>query len=110
MEKQKIQVMVRGIQHDISEEGIEQIYHGYYSFRNDTHYINYEEFYDMEQPSITGTTLLKIKGGCVHMLKKGAVTTRMEFDTAKPFLTSYQTPYGAFQMEIITDKLKIHRE
>ena len=44
------------------------------------------------------------------MLKKGSVTTRMEFDTAKPFLTSYQTPYGTFQMEIITDDLKILRE
>lgn len=111
MEKQPVQIIIRGNQQDISEEMIEQRYQGYYSYRNDTHFISYEECYNEgEASALGGTSLLKIKNGTVHMLKKGAVTTRMEFDTHKNHYTPYQTPYGVFQMEISTDSLTIRRE
>ena len=111
MEKQPVQVIIRGQQQNISEEIIEQRCQGYYSYRNDTHFINYEECYERgKQAGTEGFSLLKVKNDTVHILKKGAVTTRMEFDTHKKHYTSYQTPYGVFQVEISTDNLTIRRE
>ena len=111
MEKQPVQVIIRGHQQDISEEIIEQRCRGYYSYRNGTHFISYEECYENGKKAGTeGFSLLKIKNNTVHILKKGAITTRMEFDTHKNHYTPYQTPYGVFQMEISTDSLTIRRE
>ena len=110
MEKREVQVIVRGTQHDISDEMIEQIYHGHYSYRNNTHYISYAETDESgKESSVSGTSLIKIKDNSVYLLKKGAITTRMEFDTTKNHFTPYQTPYGTFQMEIVTEKLTVHR-
>lgn len=109
--KQPVQIIIQGQQHDISEEILEQRCPGYYSFRNNTHYISYEESPDnSEQAGPSGASLLKIKNNTVQILKKGAVTTRMEFDTQKNHYTSYHTPYGVFQLEISTEKLSICRE
>ncbi len=111
MEKREVRVILRGTQHDISNETIEQNYHGYYSCRNNTHYISYTEIDEAgEQSSASGSSLIKIKDSSVYLLKKGAITTRMEFDTEKKHLTPYQTPYGTFQMEIATNQLTVRRE
>lgn len=110
MEKRKVQLVLRSTQHDISEKPIEQIYDGFYSFRNNTHFISYEEIYDSEAGSAAGgTSLIKIKPDSLYLLKKGAITTRMEFDTSNNHFTSYQTPYGTFQLEIITDELNMQQ-
>lgn len=106
MKQQRVQVMVRSIHDNISEETIEHIYQGYYSFQNGTHFIRYEEIYDdTGDITNTGTCLLKIKDNTLYILKKGAITTRMQFDTSKNHFTPYQTPYGTFQLEIATEKL-----
>jgi len=111
MEKRKVRVILRGTQHDISNETIEQNHHGYYYYRNNTHYISYTEIDEAgEQSSPSGTSLLKIKDSSVYLLKKGAITTRMEYDTEKNHFTPYQTPYGTFQMEIATNQLTVRRE
>lgn len=111
MEKQEVQVLVRGIQHDISDEAIEQIYQGHYAYRQNTHYIRYAEIDENGvQSAANGSNLLKIKDNSIHLIKKGMITTRMEFDTLKNYRSSYQTPYGTFQMEIATEKLSVSQD
>lgn len=111
MEKQEVQVLVRGTQHDISHQAIEQIYDGHYAFRQNTHYIRYAEIDEHGvQSAANGCNLLKIKDESVHLIKKGMITTRMEFDTLKKYRSSYQTPYGTFQMEISTEKLIVSQD
>lgn len=111
MEKHRVQVVIRGTQQDVSEESIQQIYQGVYSFRNGSHYIRYEESYQEEGESQSkGLSLLKIKEDTILMSKKGAITTKMQFDPGKITYTPYQTPYGTFQMEVITTDLTIRRK
>ncbi len=111
MEKQEVQLLVRGSQQDISDQAIEQIYHGHYAFRQNTHYIRYAEIVEngVHSPA-SGSNLLKIKDKSVHLIKKGMITTRMEFDPLKKYRSSYQTPYGTFQMEIATEKLTMSQD
>ncbi|MCI8338498.1 MAG: DUF1934 domain-containing protein [Lachnospiraceae bacterium] len=111
MEKQEVQLLVRGTQQDISDQTIEQIYHGQYAFRQNTHYIRYAEIDEngVQSPA-SGSNLLKIKDRSVHLIKKGMITTRMEFDPLKKYRSSYQTPYGTFQMEIATEKLTMSQD
>lgn len=111
MDKHRVQMVIRGTQHDVSEESIEQIYQGEYSFRNGSHYIRYEECYQGEgDPLSTGLNLLKIKEDTILISKKGAISTKMQFDPGKTTYTPYQTPYGTFQMEVITTDLTICRK
>lgn len=111
MENKQVQVLVRGIQHNISDEAIEQIYDGHYAFRQNTHYIRYAEIDEHgTQSAANGSTLLKIKDQSVHLIKKGMITTRMEFAPLTKHRSSYQTPYGTFLMEISTEKLALSRD
>lgn len=111
MEKKKVQIILRSTQPDSPEGTIEQTYTGEYSFRNDTHFITYKENYDREgHTADIGTSLIKIKDNSVYLLKKGIITTRMEFDTLKSHFTPYRTPYGTFQLEIVTEELAVQRD
>ena len=75
-----------------------------YIKRNDSHYFLYEEMSEESGAVIQNT--LKLKGGVLELVKRGAVSTRMVFDAGKEYLTSYSTPYGSLPMELYTEKLE----
>lgn len=111
MERQRVAITVRGVAQDADEQTIEQSYQGYYAFRNNTHFISYEEFSPQEGDSAPrSSTLLKIKGNAIELVKKGALTTRMVFDTQNHHDAAYQTPYGTFQLRIVTERLSVRRD
>lgn len=71
-----------------------------YYERNGTTYIFYEEI-----PEGTGAVIkntIKFKNNVLELTKKGALNTRMVFDTENDFRVDYQTPFGCLQMDIHT--------
>ena len=74
-----------------------------YYFRNDTHYLLYEE--PVEGSSQSVKTTLKIRKKCVEILKKGPVQVHMAFEQGKTNTTHYDTPYGNIPVGISTDEI-----
>ncbi len=83
----------------VTETKAEAVYYE----KNGSHYILYEE--SMEDTGASVKSTLKLKGGLLELTRKGAVTTRMVFETGKEYLTDYITPYGCMKMGIRTRKV-----
>ncbi len=71
----------------------------YYN-KEGTLYIFYEEIPEGTNSVIKNT--IKLKNNVLELTKKGALNTRMVFDTAHDYLTDYRTPFGCLQMDIHT--------
>ena len=74
------------------DEPLELITTGEYYYRNDTHYLLYDE--QMEGLDEPVHNMVKIRPGHMEVRKKGPVQTNMVFEEEKQNLTCYQTPYG----------------
>jgi uncharacterized beta-barrel protein YwiB (DUF1934 family) len=74
--------------------------------RNGSTYLLYKE---TEMSGLEGcTTSLKVKGETVRMKRYGEmlpIDTVMEFQKGQRYEGMYETPYGAFQMEILTNSV-----
>ena len=97
-------VKIKGMQflgyEDEPEEPIEMMTGGEYYFRNNVHYVKYEEvFEEMEGSS---SNLIKIKPDVIEVSKKGIANVHMVFEKDKKNITFYDTPFGKMQMGVST--------
>lgn len=105
---EKVLFSIKGL-HTLSDmadgepEEIEVMNVAEYYYRNQTHYIIYEEVLD----GTNGPTrnLIKIRPDSVEISKKGEVNTRMYFETGKCDQTAYYTPEGQINMGMDTHKV-----
>lgn len=82
------------------EEPLELITVGEYYFRNDTHYLLFEEMLEgFREPT---HNMIKIRQGKMEVRKKGVVDVQMIFERSKKNLAFYKTPFGTMEMEIAT--------
>jgi len=76
--------------------------------RGDALYLMYEESEISGMPGCK--TRLKIKGDYISMKRLGTKTipagTEMEFAPGKVFTGPYDTPYGSFEMEVVTNTIE----
>lgn len=101
-------VLISGLQFEINEdEAIEVISAGEYYFRNEKHFIQYDEV-SSEENGLGGITknILKISEGQVEILKKGSSNVHMIFQENKKNMTYYNTPYGNLLVGIYTTSIK----
>ena len=88
------------------EQVMEFVTEGQLYERNGSTYLLYKE---TEMSGLEGcTTSLKVKGDTVRMKRHGAmlpIDTVMEFQKGKRYEGMYETPYGAFEMEILTNSV-----
>ena len=92
-------------QADDSDE-IEVIMPANYFFRNDKHYILYDEAVEGIQEGIKNK--IKISGNNhVEMMKSGATNTQMIFEKDKKTFTRYETPFGYMLVSVYTRELDI---
>lgn len=88
-------------------EAIEVITPANYYFRNQKHYIVYDE-------AVEGTTeviknRIKITGtDCVEIMKSGLSNSHMVFERNKKNETFYRTPYGQMLVGVNTKNMKIN--
>lgn len=97
-------VKIKGMQflgyEDEPEEPIEMMTGGEYYFRNNAHYVKYEEvFEEMEGSS---SNLIKIKPDVIEVRKRGIANVHMVFEKDKKNITFYDTPFGKMQMGVST--------
>lgn len=110
-------VGIRGLQFaetDIKEastdedlEKIETICPGEYFFRNNAHFILYEErFEGFDEPV---KNVLKLREKEFSILKKGIINVHMVFSEGKKTLTEYATPFGTILLALDTYNIGIEQ-
>lgn len=92
---------------EVSQDTVEFMTEGKLYMKGDNTYLIYEE---SEMSGMEGvTTSLRInKNGEVRMKRFGndvMMDTIMEFAQGKRFQSLYETPYGSFEMEVLTNKI-----
>lgn len=90
---------------DTDGEPIEMITTGEYFFKNNKHYILYEEV--VEGETRTNKNRIKISQGTMELTKSGMASVHMIFEENFKNSTHYYTPYGTLEMGIDTKKVAI---
>ncbi len=96
---------MKGVQRDDAGEtgSTETVVTGEYYFRNGSHYILYEETAEDSGERVKSS--LKLKGNLLELNRKGAVNSRMVFETGKRHVLDYATPFGLLRMETVTSQI-----
>lgn len=116
--KKDVLVSISGLQYEVDkleqtdktdEAGeVEVISVGEYYFRNDKHFILYEEVLE----GIEGVTscTIKISEKQIDIIKRGANNAHMIFMLNKKNNTLYQTPFGSLQVGVYTTSIDVMEE
>lgn len=106
----QVLLSISGLQFQEGEElePVEVLTMADYYFRNGTHYLLYEEPVEGSSEVIKNT--LKIKKGCVEMLKKGPLNARMVFEQWKNQTAQYETPFGSIPVSISAGAVEVKEE
>ncbi len=103
----KVTISTSGHQKDLSGsmEKISHVTEGQYYFRNNKHYIKYNDD-SVDKENVLRTTI-KTDGQSLNIFRRGALDTDMTFVMGKTTHTMYRTPYSAMELEICTKDLSI---
>jgi len=101
-------ISIIGLQYEGYDEQpvpVEVISAADYYFKNDTHYILYDEI--SEDFSGTTKNRIKLKKDLIEISRKGLTTVTMRFEKGKKNHTYYQTPFGSILVSILTNFISI---
>lgn len=109
----EVWIKIKGLQNGPQTDGepaepIEMITAGEYFYKNNKHYVLYEEV--MEGETKTTKNRIKAAPGMMELTKNGVVNVHMLFEEHKKNITHYYTPYGALTMGIDTKQVLIEEE
>ncbi|MBE7034625.1 MAG: DUF1934 domain-containing protein [Ruminococcaceae bacterium] len=91
---------------DGEQESYELTTLGRYMKKDDKYYITYE---GSELTGYEGTTTtLKIKDGCVSMIRFGASNSQMVFEKEKKYVGYYETPFGSLSVGVTTNSMTVN--
>lgn len=102
-----LKIVGKQISENAEEEQIEFVTEGKLYERGDSLYFIYEESEFSGMPGCK--TSLRIKGDSLRMKRLGApetTGTAIEFEKGKRYTGLYDTPYGAIEMEVLTNDLR----
>ena len=103
-------ITISGLQYDIDEnETVEVVTPGTYYFKNNKHYLLYDEYLDESSNEVTKNKMI-ISGDQISIIKTGATSTQMQFEPGKECLSYYHTPMGQLEIAFATSKVNIHHE
>ena len=104
-------VSIKGIQTAIDVDGngeketMEMLTEASYYFKNNKHYIIYED-YDEEYKATTKNTI-KINNEKIEIQKSGVIATNMIFENNSKNISKYTTPFGEMEIGVDTGKIDI---
>lgn len=100
----EVLVTISGLQMstDSEEDSMELIIPGEYYYRNDKHYILYEE--SIEGHAEKTKNVIKFTDDYMEVTKKGPMSVHMVFEKSKKNVTYYYTPFGSLHIGIDAKK------
>ena len=98
-------VTICGLQNGPETDGepIEMTVAGEYFYKNNKHYILYDEV--MEGETQVTKNRIKISEGQMELTKHGVVNVNMIFEKDKKNIAFYQTPMGTIEMDIAATRV-----
>ncbi len=101
-------VSVRGI-HTTEADGetgnVEVITAGTYYYKNNKHYVIYDELVEGYDKSIRST--IRIGDGTVDVIKNGPAKAHMVFEENKTNVSCYATPFGQMMVGVSTNTIEV---
>ncbi len=104
--KKDVIISLKGSQSDEGEKDeIELVTEGLYYSEGSSHYITYDE---TEVTGLEGTTTtLKIEGSKITLLRSGRNNSQLIFEKGCRHICSYETPFGAFTIGVMSQKVDV---
>lgn len=103
-------ISIRGLQILVDEEGeqepVEVLNTGQYYWKNNHHYIIYDE--PEEGFDETTHNILKFSEKKLEVTKRGLMEVHMIFEENKKTISMYQTPFGMMDMGIATTRIAMN--
>ena len=102
-----ILVSISGLQvsPEMESDTVEVISPGEYYYRNDKHFVVYEEAIDGKTKTVKN--MVKLSKDCVEVTKKGPARIHMIFEKNKKNISYYYTPFGNLQIGIDTQIIEL---
>lgn len=98
-------VIVTVVGNQDQENEITLMTQGSYYFKDNKHYVFYEEHADSDSQPVKNR--ICFDDAVFEMNKKGGVSSTMTFDPENATLTTYQTPYGPIQLTVVTNHYEL---
>lgn len=106
--KKKIAIVIEGTQPGSGEEPMITKAEGTYHYKNDSHYIRYDE--EPQESDGVISNAIKITPMQVFITKKGALQAQMSFDRKQETSATYHTAYGNLTFGIRTNSISLSEE
>ncbi len=87
------------------EENVDVIARGFHTDENGEHFIEYDEF-DSETDDKTSSSI-RFSEGRAEVVRSGNMSGNLTFDVGEKNETTYSTPFGDLNMDIITNDIQI---
>ena len=106
MSREEVLIEIKSIQKvGDQEDNVDVIARGFHTAENGEHFIEYEEF-DSETDDKTKSSI-RFREGRAEVVRKGNMTGNLTFDVGEKNETTYSTPFGDLNMDIITNDIQI---
>lgn len=99
-------IQISGMQFDIEDDEIEQKVAGTYFYKNDKHYVLFDEI--MEENGEVVKNIVKFHEGEFEITKKGVRHTSLLFKENEVTSSVYYTPVGSMEVEMKTKLVAIN--
>ena len=90
---------------EVEDDPLEVIVGGEYYYRNQKHYLIYDEIMDGTDEQTHN--IIKMKPDYMELTRKGPVNVRMLFEKNQKNMTLYHTPFGSLSIGIDATKVEV---
>lgn len=106
--KENVMITITGLHPETQgDEPVSVTVLGTYMQKNDTVWLTYDE---ADEDGHVSHCRMKIQPGTVEMTRQGSIVTQMFFKEGENNACIYETIYGQFEMNMVTEYVKIVRD
>lgn len=103
-------ISISGLQFETEDdEPIEVVTSGNYYYKNNKHYILYDEYIDESELEVTKNKMI-ISDDKISLTKSGPASVNMLFEPGRDTETYYNTPYGSLVIGLSNSKIDTTHE
>ena len=103
-------ISISGLQLEAQDdEPIEVVTSGNYYYKNNKHYILYDEYIDDSEMDVTKNKMI-ISDDKISLTKSGPASVNMLFEPGKDTVTYYNTPFGSLVIGLSNSKIDAKHE